>query len=148
MDLSIYSTIPWQQIDTNQLRRYLSLIVDWSIISKHKLDKCVPKPKPRTTLNSYTNPSKRAKETNCDSLFNPPLTEPTSQQIRTMISLVVSEGVKVVMSNHYYTFGGHIYRQRDGGGIGTEIEITSHAASATVIDSLMNFWIQILLIVN
>ena len=34
--------------------------------------------------------------------------------------------VKVVMNNHFYTFGGNIYRQSDGGDIGTEIagEIT------------------------
>ena len=31
---------------------------------------------------------------------------------------------------------------------GTEIEITSHAATATVIDSLMNFWIQFVLHVS
>ena len=36
-----------------------------------------------------------------------------------MIALAVSESVKVTMSNHYYTFGGNIHRQKEGGSIGT-----------------------------
>ena len=98
----------------NSQRIRLLLIVDRNTIKRHKLDKCVPLPKPRTTLNSFTNPSKQARETNCDSLVHP-------KQVRIMLSLAVSEGVRVVIKNHYYTFGCHIHKQGDGGGIGTEI---------------------------
>ena len=38
-----------------------------------------------------------------------------------MLALAVGEGVRVTMDNHYYTFGGNVHKQYDGGSIGTEI---------------------------
>ena len=59
------SKIPWCNIDSERLGRYTSLIVDEKVLKQNKINECIPIPKRTTTLNSYTNPSKNAKETNC-----------------------------------------------------------------------------------
>ena len=38
-----------------------------------------------------------------------------------MIALAVSNTINECMGNHYYTFGGGIFKQSDGGAIGTDI---------------------------
>ena len=110
------SNIPWVQVDSHSLSRYVSLIIDRKVIKNQGLDDYIPVPKPRTTLNSYTNPSKEARAVNCDSLFNPPAKDPSDREVRKMLALAVGESVRVTMDNHYYTFGGNIHKQNDGGG--------------------------------
>ena len=72
-------------------------------------------------MNSFTNPTQNAKATGGDSQFHPKQKAPNTSEQRTMLALAIAEGVWVTMDNHYYTFGGVIRKQLDGGSIGTEI---------------------------
>ena len=47
--------------------------------------------------------------------------KPGTRQKRKMIAMVVSVGVKIVMSNHTYTVGDNYYLQTNGGPIGLEL---------------------------
>ena len=47
--------------------------------------------------------------------------EPTDEQKHKMVAHMVSQAVKVSMSNHMYRFGGKTYKQTDGGPIGDEL---------------------------
>ena len=58
---------------------------------------------------------------NGDNQFSTPSENPNEKQIRAMLALGLSQCVKTVMENHYYTFGGVIRRQAKGGAIGAEI---------------------------
>ena len=114
------SNVPWYNIDSERLVRYVSLIVKEKVLKDNKIDKCVPVPMRTTTLNSYTNPSKKAKQNNCNDLFHERQEVPTSKQARTILAVAVSECARVCMDRHYYTFGGCIRKQNEGGSIGTE----------------------------
>ena len=46
------SKLPWDHIDIVTLGRFLAVTVSHSELKKHQIHECVPKPKPRTTLNS------------------------------------------------------------------------------------------------
>ena len=115
------SNIPWENVDEKQLSRYVALTSDSKLIKDSKLTKCIYKPKTKTTLNSYTNPSKRSRAVNGDNQFIEPEEPPNSKQVRSMIALAIASGVKTVMNNHYYTFGGVIRKQSEGGAIGAEM---------------------------
>ena len=99
------STIPWDDIDIDRLGRYISLTADSKSIKEAKLTECIPIPKSRTSLNSYTNPTKNSRALNGDNQFTPPTVKPTGKQISTMIGLGIAQCVKVIMENHFYTFG-------------------------------------------
>ena len=66
------SNIPWENVDEKQLSRYVALTSDSKLIKDSKLTKCIHKPKTKTTLNSYTNPSKRSRAVNGDNQFIEP----------------------------------------------------------------------------
>ena len=50
----------------------MALVVDRVIVKKNNISKGLPRPKGTTTLNSYANPSRRAKEVDSDNQFYPP----------------------------------------------------------------------------
>ena len=115
------SRIPWENVDTKQLGRYLATSVERRELEKHRIKECVPTAKNRTSLNSWINPSGRAKETDGDSRFDPSVREPTAREVRIMIAIAVATSVVTSMSNHYYSVGGKLLRQTDGGSIGSDL---------------------------
>ena len=101
--------------------RKSSLIVDDRVLKNNDIYECLPIPKRTTTLNSYTKPSNKSKQENCDNLFFPKQKEPTVKQERNILAVAVSECVRICLDRHYYMFGGNIRKQSEGGSIGTEI---------------------------
>ena len=112
--------------------RYIAVTVERKVIVEEGLGKCVPVPKGTTTLNSFTNPKGKAKDTNGDSLFHMTETEPNENQVTRMIALATANTVKECMSNHYYTFNGDIRRQKEGGAIGSDL--TGETSRVVMVD--------------
>ena len=81
----------------------------------------IPMPKTKTTFNSFSNPSKETKEKEGDNQFQPPRKNPTSRQNREILALAVSAAIKCCLENHYYMFDGKLWKQRDGGAIGSDL---------------------------
>ena len=106
------SKVHRNNIDSERLGRYTSLIVSEKVLHDNKINKCVPVPVRTTTLNSYTNPSKKAKQNNCNDLFHESQEAPTSKQSRTILAVAVANCVRVCMDRHYYMFGGSIRKQK------------------------------------
>ena len=79
------STIPWEDIDVETLNTYISLTSDCKSIKDAKLTNCIQTPKTKTTLNSYTNPTKNSCAMSGDNQFIPPSEYPTDKQFRAMI---------------------------------------------------------------
>ena len=115
------SKLPWEEIDMTTLERFLALSITDSDLKKYKVRECVPKPKPRTTLNSWIQPSKKAREDNRNCQFYPRVSEASDREARVMIALAVATTVVTTMRNYYYTFGGLIYKQSDGSAIGSDL---------------------------
>ena len=115
------SKLRWEEIDLETLERYISLTVNSEDLKKHKIKDCVPKAKSRTTLQSWIQPRGTAKTTNSNSQFLPKERNPRDRDYRVMIALAVAHTVKECMLKHFYTFGGHIQRQVDGGAIGSDL---------------------------
>ena len=115
------SELPWEHIDIVTLGRFLAVTVQRSELKKYEIDECVPVPKPRTTFNSWVNPSKRVKATNGDCQFQNKPRDPTPKEAQVMLALALATTVKTTMMNHFYTFGGTIHRQVDGSAIGSDL---------------------------
>ena len=80
----------------------------------------VPEPKGKTTLNSYIKPRGRAKETNEDSQFKKVTRNPTAKEIKILVSLLIAKATETTMENHFYSIGGDIRIQTDGGAVGSD----------------------------
>ena len=91
----------WSNISVKYLTRVVSLMVDRREIERLELDNVIPVPKRTTTLNSFLNPKRTAKETNGDSQFEPVGKHPNERQLKVIIGLFVAESTVVVMSNHF-----------------------------------------------
>ena len=72
-------------------------------------------------MNSLGNPRDTARDTEGDSQFEPIEREPTTRDIRVMIALAVATSVVTCMGNHYYSFGGNLMKQMDGGSTGSDL---------------------------
>ena len=129
------SKVPWSDINVRQLARYIVVISNDKEIKDNDLKERTPTAKPRTTLNSFTNPTKRSRATNGDNQFTDAPAEPNDKQIRSMLALALAKGVEVAMTNHYYTFGGQIRKQITGGAIGAEL-------TGEVSRDVMTIWDQ------
>ena len=86
-----------------------------------KLSDVVPIPKSRTTCNSFINPRKNSKISNGENQFEAPLRLPTVEETKRLIGLLTANATTLCMENHYYTIGGNIRRQADGGSIGSDL---------------------------
>ena len=70
------SKLKWENINVTHLTRYVAVTCDRKTIKNDKLDDVVPNPVRTTTLNSMTNRTGIAKETNGDSQFIPAVRKP------------------------------------------------------------------------
>ena len=55
----------------------------------------------------------------------------TDQDVHDMLGEAVGSSLKALMRNHFFTIGGKIYRQRDGGSIG--LDLTTEVASVYML---------------
>ena len=96
-----------------------------SIITRGKhtdpeMNKYLMKPKTRTSLNSFL------RRPSMNQFHGPPevshenMTDP---EVNILLGSLTAKCVKVVMENHYFTVGGKIYRQSDGGPAGLDITV-------------------------
>ena len=58
--------VKWTNINKEQLIKYVSICCDRRVIEKDNLGQVIPVAKPRTTLNSTANPSKKVREAETD----------------------------------------------------------------------------------
>ena len=115
------SNIKWENINISQLVRHVSLVCDRKVISDEKLSDVVPTPKTKTTLNSFIAQRGTARKTNGDSQFVPAERLPDCEETKRLIGLLCSETVKTCMMSHFYTIGGDIRKQSEGGSIGSDL---------------------------
>ena len=108
-------------MDPVQLVRYIAVSTERKVVVESGLGEVVPIPKATTTLNSFVNPTGRAKATNGETQFLPVLRQPDKGEIKKLIGLAISVASSVCMDNHYYTIDGLIRRQKEGGAIGSEL---------------------------
>ena len=99
------SELPWDNIDITTLERFIAVTISKDELIQHRVSECTPAPKPRTTLNSWVNPSGTARETEGESQFVPKLRDATPKELRTMIALALAKTIETCMTNHYYSFG-------------------------------------------
>ena len=71
-------------------------------------------------------PGDTAKATNGDSKFVWQVRQPNEVKTKRMFGILTAKGVEVVMSNYYYTVGGTIRRQEEGGVIGVRYDGWGH----------------------
>ena len=77
-------------------------------------------PKNRTTLNSFL------KRPSLNQFVAPPNKshiELNNDQINILLGCLSASSVKAVLQNHYFTLGGKIYKQSDGGSIGLDMTV-------------------------
>ena len=105
-----------QGVDDQVLTRYVALAVDRSRVTKAGVEQYIPVPESRTTLNSYI-------KVNKDKQFRPGSSNliPDQSTRNKILGLAIGEMVHQCMDNHYFKFGEHVYRQRDGGAIGSDL---------------------------
>ena len=63
----------------------------------------------------------RARETGGNSQFHRTEREPTEKEIKKLVGLVAASAVETCMSNHFYTVGGEVRLQTEGGAIGSDL---------------------------
>ena len=106
--------INYSETDPDVFIKMAALMCPREEIITHGLDDVVPVPKSTTTLNSYTHhPS--------NNQFQTTKQAPTPDQLNIIISLAISRSVNEAMLHHYYSIGGCIKRQADGGAIGVDL---------------------------
>ena len=117
------TNIDFKNID----REYLVKIVSVVTRGKHQdqtLKQFLMVPKPRTTLNSFL------KRSSMGQFLGPPVKswqELTQLQLNQLLGCLSASSVKKVMENHFFTLGGQIHQQTDGGciGVGMTVEIAA-----------------------
>ena len=103
------------------LVRHIATMYDRQTIERLGLSEVVPRPKPRTTFRSFVNPTKKSKQTNGDSQFFRVVRHPTEKEIVRLIGMIAANATTTCMSNHFFTIGGEIRIQEDGGSIGSDL---------------------------
>ena len=71
------SRVQWQNVDIKHLLRYVSMTLTKEQVESEELGEILPVPKCTTTFHSFTNPKKKAKETNGNKQFHNPVRNPT-----------------------------------------------------------------------
>ena len=121
MDAMNKADMEWKNIDITTLVRHVSLQYDRRTLKRLKLSEVVPNPKSRTTFNSFINPRKNSKISNGENQFDAPVRLPTVEETKRLIGLLTANATTLCMENHYYTIGGSIRKQADGGSIGSDL---------------------------
>ena len=120
------SKLSFHNIDVGILTKYVAVTTPREKLVKLGLSNWLPKPRPRTTLNSFTtNPR--------PSQFEPQITQGpySEEQIKKILGVGIANAVEVVMANHFFKINGKIYNQTNGGSIG--MDLTGELASLVML---------------
>ena len=106
-----------ESLDWREIGKYIAVMVPTEVIEREGLTNSVPKRKGRPgkerTINFLQSKKNDQKWTVAR--------KPGVRQQKKMLALVISAGVKMVMSNHTYKVGDIFYHQAEGGAIGLEL---------------------------
>ena len=111
----------WENVNVKLLVRHIATIYDIQTIERLGLSEVVPRPKPRTTFRSFVNHTKKSKQTNGDSQFFRVVRHPIEKEIVRLIGIIAANATTTCMSNHFFTIGGEICIQEDGGSISSDL---------------------------
>jgi hypothetical protein len=115
------SKLEWKNVDSKHLVRFAALKVPRDVIEERGLGDVIPKPKTKTTINSYANPRGTAKQTNGENQFAHVRHVPNSSQVKQILGMAVKSTIEQCMNSHFYQIGGNLYRQAKGGSIGSTL---------------------------
>ena len=123
------SDVKWENLDTKNLCRHVAMLCDRNKIERVRLGEVVPIPKSRTTFQSFTNPRDNARATGGDFQFGEVVREPSAREIKKLVGLMAASSVEICMSNHFYTIGGVIRKQKEGGSIGSDLTVKKQGST-------------------
>ena len=106
-----------ENVDWREAGKYIAVMVPPEEIEREGLSLVIPKRKKRRTRNITVN---YLRTKNNDEKWTVSR-KPGVRQKRKMIALIISVGVRLVMSNHTYKVGDEYYLQSEGGAIGLEL---------------------------
>lgn len=115
------SRLDWNNVDVKSLTRFVALKVPREELVRDKLADVIPKPKTKTTVNSYANPRGTARLTSGENQFEHVRVKPSTNQIKHILGKAVKATIIQCMNNHFYQIGGKVYRQSKGGSIGSSL---------------------------
>ena len=138
----IESEYEFQNVDEKEMAKYLKIVVTKEELERRGLLGHMPRRRVEVEgrtrgvvtiayldTDNYTSTDKGKKSIKEKWMWEE-WTPPGQQERKVMVALLLREQVKVMMTNHLYTFGGHLYRQLAGGPIG--LKLTSTAARAVL----------------
>ena len=133
------TTVQFENVNFTELARYLPLTIDGKDLENSGLMEVVMTRKTHLGRKPKVTGYEMTKEWDEDnSIWRPPERDPTDDEKRMMIALAVSEEVRFVMKNHLFKFRETIFRQNDGGSIGSEL--TGVVAKTRVIRFIRKLW--------
>ena len=109
----------FQELDKEYLTRYVSVLTGGQLKDK-ELQRFLAPPKPRTSIKSFSSKPKPSQ------FKSEPMIGPehlSEADIRALLAIAAGKAVKAVMTNHYFSIGGKMYRQKDGGSIGLDLTV-------------------------
>ena len=106
-------------LNSDTLIRFASLVLPEEVKEGETMREILPRPKRRTTLNSFLNPSKQARENGGVNQFCPPARRITKDEIKMVLGETLACTVASTMGSHCYKIGGTIRNQGSGGIIGS-----------------------------
>ena len=124
----------FKELDKEYLTRYVSVLTGGQLKDK-ELQKFLAPPKPRTSIKSFSNNPKPSQ------FKSGPLIGPenmSESDIRALLAIAAGKAVKAVMTNHYFSIGGGLYRQKDGGSIGLDLTVELASIYMSLWDESFN----------
>ena len=131
MELMLEANLDVEEVDIDQLSIYIATNLNKKEIENEGLEKVVHTRKE----------GKRAGITNKDiwltegekCQWEVPERKPTKPEKQKMFAVGICIGIRLVMENHIYRFGGELRRQKEGGPIGVEL-------TGALADLFMLYW--------
>ena len=108
-----------ENVDWQEVGRYLAVILSEERIKEEKLEHVIPKRKAEGGRGRKPTVAYLCNKKNEDQWST--ARHPGSRQKKKMIALAIAEGVRVCMENHVYRLGDRIFLQLSGGPIGLEL---------------------------
>ena len=116
------TAVQFRSINFTELARYVPVTVDEKAIEDSGLMDVVMTRKTHLGRKPKVTGYEMNKEWDEDNtIWNPPVRDPTDEERKKMIALAVSEEVRFVMKNHLFKFREDLFKQNDGGSIGNEL---------------------------
>ena len=113
------SGMKFERVNKQFLVKFVSITTKGKS-GNNRIDEFLQKPKSRTTLSSFL---KRKSESQ---FLGPPLRaveELNPQDVRILLGMASARSTRHVMSNHFFSINGQIYKQRVGSPIGMDLSV-------------------------